>query len=580
MAFQDDLHAAAASPDLWEETFREWLQQQIYSWIQMEIPGWQPEFSPKYLRNSQAMMAACPGDKNAPSGLVYFKSVFDPCWSDEDLARLRKAGYAWLFVILSPCERFYEFESRLSEIAAQFPQLVLWRPAAPAREEYEKLRKFLSESSNIAVEKEPFTYRTNPGVRQILEELYVRRGYLIAGSDRRAIAPDIKNISVGNFLSARLASIASTSNTAVPSNAGTKITSEFQALQWAESLTGNPNIRKGSVEHARLQLADWMDSIEVFFKKPPEFPAAFMTVRFWRELNSTKSYALNLKPILHSLRAGSFTLEEAMEHVARYFGSDVERLLKWKQSLDNLSGLVRWMPSFLHAQDYLRAAFPLGQEKIDRLRLSLLQSLADTYPFLEPKARDEFDSRFFEFKKNYLELYFSIHEDFFQIISESTAESKIDPVALRNLDLLTGLQHTDKSYLNRVNILAKWVQRNKCGLPLRKILDRYPRCYCNFNPLANQQPAGMGPRINAAIQEGIDYYRTILRNCRDLIREELKIQQVEESVSRQMDLILSQNPISALKPQSIEVLNSIISKHSREFLLVIRNFPSNQVDGR
>jgi hypothetical protein len=90
----------------------------------------------------------------------------------------------------------------------------------------------------------------------------------------------------------------------------------------------------------------------------------------------------------------------------------------------------------------------------------------------------------------------------------------------------------------------------------------------------------MGPRINAAIQEGIDYYRTILRNCRDLIREELKIQQVEESVSRQMDLILSQNPISALKPQSIEVLNSIISKHSREFLLVIRNFPSNQVDGR
>jgi hypothetical protein len=144
---------------------------------------------------------------------------------------------------------------------------------------------------------------------------------------------------------------------------------------------------------------------------------------------------------------------------------------------------------------------------------------------------------------------------------------------LRNLDLLSGLQYTDKIYLNRVNILAKWVQRNKCNLPLRKILERYPRCYCNFNPLGNQPPAGIGSRINGVIQEGIDYFRSILRNCEDLIVQELEDQQVEETIKRQISMLLSLNPMSALKPQSIDILNKIIAKHQGEFRNSIRSYP-------
>ncbi len=584
MTFQDDLRFPDQPSDPLEEEFREQLQLQIYTWIQKEIPLWQPEFSPKYTRNSQALTAEFPGKEKTPGGLVYFKSVFDPCWSDEDLARLKGAEYAWLIAILSPCERFYEFEARFNEIAARLPKLVLWRPDAPSKTEFDDLRTLLLESSITAGGNELSIYRANPEVHQILAELYVNRGILIAGSTRQAIGRNIKNNSLQSYIATRLTAITTKERMPAASKEGAAagMAAEIQALRWAELLTGKPDMRNGSIENARAQLMEWMDSIEVFFKKLPEFPEAFMTIRFWRDLNSTKSYAQNLKPILYSLRTSSSTLREAMDPIARNFGSDEGRLLRWKQSLDNLGGLARWMPSFLHAQDYLRAAFPLGQVPIDSLRNALLQSLSEPYCFLEAKERDTFDASFFKFKKNYIELYLALHENSFKITDENNENSKIDPVALRNLDLLTGLQHTDKIYLNRVNILAKWVQRNKCSLPLRKILERYPRCYCNFNPFANQQPVGMVLQINGAIQEGIEYFRTILRNCDALIREELKLQQSEESVARQVEMILSRNPMSSLGPRSIEVLNRIIGKYPREFLLSIRNYipPKTSHPGR
>jgi hypothetical protein len=226
----------------------------------------------------------------------------------------------------------------------------------------------------------------------------------------------------------------------------------------------------------------------------------------------------------------------------------------------------------VHAQDYLRAAFPLGQDRIDALRNLLLKSFDEPCQLLDAKTRNEFDAGFLEFKKKYLDCYCSLHENSFLINNENNEESRIDPIALRNLDLLSGLQYTDKIYLNRVNILAKWVQHNKCNLPLRRILERYPRCYCNFNPLGNRQPAGIGSRINGVIQEGIDYSRSILRYCENLIMQELEAQRVDENTSRPIKMLLSHSPMSALKPQSIEILNKIIWKHQSEFLASVRSY--------
>jgi hypothetical protein len=574
MSFQDDSRSPYSTSDPREEEFRERLQFQIYSWIQKEIPSWQPERSPKYLRNSQALAAGLPGKEKSAAGLIYFKNVFDPCWSDEDLARLHKAEYPWMLMILSPCERFYELESRFNDIAARLHRCLLWQPDAPSKTEFENLRSLMFDLSAGDAGTESPIYKAIQGAHPILAQLYVHRGQLIAGSERCAIGREIRDGSISYFLSARLSAVTPRGSASAVSKerAPARITTEDQSLHWAELLTGRPEIRDGSTEQARAQLIEWMDSIENFFKKLPEFPEAFATIRISRELNSIRAVVQILKPILYSLQTSAFTLREAMDHIARNFAFDEERLLKWRDSLENLGGLSRWMPALIYAQDYLRAAFPLGQGKIDLARNSLLRALDEPFQFMEAKERNSFDLSFQDFKKNYVDCYYSLHENSFQINDENYENSKIDPVALRNLDLLTGLQHTDKIYLNRVNILAKWVQRNKCNLPLHKILERYPRCYCNYNPLGSQQPAGMGAKINAVIQEGIEYFRTILRNCEDIIMEEITLQEVDESISRQITILLSREPMAALKPQSIEVLNKIIWKYSAEFLSSIRGY--------
>jgi len=148
-------------------------------------------------------------------------------------------------------------------------------------------------------------------------------------------------------------------------------------------------------------------------------------------------------------------------------------------------------------------------------------------------------------------------------------EFKIDPVALRNLDLLSGLQYTDQSYLNRVKVLANWIRHNQCNLPLHQILEHYPRCYCNFNP-GIQQPAGSAAQINGVIQEGLQYFRTILRRCGHLIMLELKTQLIDDNSLKQITAALSDGPMIPLKPQSIKVLNRIIAKNTNEFLIEIR----------
>ena len=141
---------------------------------------------------------------------------------------------------------------------------------------------------------------------------------------------------------------------------------------------------------------------------------------------------------------------------------------------------------------------------------------------------------------------------------------------MRNLDLLSGLQYTDKSYLNHVKLLAKWIQRNQCSLPVRQILESYPRCYCNFNPSSHQQPADSAALIGGTIRDGIEYFRTRLRRCGHLIMVEMQAQKVDDDTLQPITALLSDGPMTLLKPQSIKLLNRIINKYPNEFVSEFR----------
>jgi hypothetical protein len=556
-----------------EDAFREYLQLLIYDWIQIEIPSWKPERSPAYRHDSQALNATVPGSENAPAGLVYFKNVFDPCWSDKDLARLDAAAYPWILMILSPCERFYEFEARLREIAHNLHALLIWRPDTPSRTELENLRRLVFAQA-AADEEAPAGGKSRETIHQILMDLYVTRGQLIGISGQRVISNEMGSQGIRQYLSACLTALSKSDATAI--SGGERISNEVddenQALQWAVLLAGRPDLQERGADYARDQLIEWwMNSVEGLSRRLQDFPEPFKTTHFWNEIKFVEGHTLALKPVLYNLRGGASSFRESMDLLGRHFAWDSGRVLKWKKALDNLGGLTLWLPTFQLAQEYLRAAFPLGQESLDRLRASLLQSIKAPLGFLEEKARGEFDKKFLEFKNNYMDCYYSLHEDALHLMSGLRKdEPKIDPVSLRNLDLLSDLQYTDKGYLNRVKVLARRTQRDQCNLPLRDILERYPRCFCNFNPCVNPQIAISVSRINGIIQDGIEYFRNVLRGCGDLILDDLKSRQVEEESLQQINALLGDGPMVPLKWQTVRMLNGVILNNSSEFLTELR----------
>jgi hypothetical protein len=347
---------------------------------------------------------------------------------------------------------------------------------------------------------------------------------------------------------------------------------QSRALLWASLIAEHPELRDQSPEHIQAVLMDWWGhSVEELSRKLTDIPVSFRTTRFKRETRFIERPLMALKPAIDSLRAGECSFWETMEHLGRSFGWSRDKLVHWKTGLESLAGLIAWHASFEKARDYLMAAFPLGREEIDSVRDSLMQAVDESHRFLEGRARRVFDEEFSGFKKRYIETYHLLHEDALHIGSGSRKDDiKIDPVSLRNLDLLSGLQYMDKRFLNRVKLLGRWVQRNQCHLPLRQILETYPRCYCNFNPCSHQQPADATALINGAIQDGIEYFRKRLRRCGHMIMVEVQAQQVDDATLQPITALLSDGPMVPLKPQTIKLLNRIIGKYPNEFLAEFR----------
>lgn len=352
-----------------------------------------------------------------------------------------------------------------------------------------------------------------------------------------------------------------------------KTAKNSRGVDWISIFIEMADHKNNTMENSREHLIDWWRySVERISKQIPEFPEDFRTTRIWREIKFVENYLSRLKPVFVGLQTGTYNLNETCDQLRNVFSDEKTRLNKWKQSLDNLQGFTLWLPAFYHAREYLMGAFPLGIEESDRTCKSLIQSIKDPYPFLEAGTRHRFDESFLAFKKNYISHYTSLHEEMRNAIRNvKKEESKVDPVALRNLELLSDLKYTDKSYLNRVNILARWIQRNQCFLPVSRILERYPRCYCNFNPCSIRQTSSPANQINGIILEGIEYFRLVLSRCRDLIVKEIKAQKPENSTLEQINALLGRGAMIPLKAQTVDTLNRIIRQNTSYFQVQMRS---------
>jgi hypothetical protein len=556
----------------WQEVeFHGRLQLLIYDWIKSEIPAWRPERSPRYRHASQALTVKIPEGDLKSSGLVYFKNVFDPYWSDEDIVRLENSPLDWAIMILNPCEHFNEFEIRLREIVTQLPILMIWRPDTPSNAELETLRSLVLGLPSHALEGEFPDDESIYKIQSMLNDLFIHRGHLFNASNQYALLHGLDNESTGCQISAHLSKLSLKKVRPAMPLESTPVETENQRNHWAALLTDITVLHESTVEAAREQLLAWLkQSVDTLSTINSSLPEDFRTTRFWNEVKIMQSLLPFLNTTAHDLYTGSISLPEAVDHFGSAFSWDEERLLHCKHRLNNLSGLIQWIPAFTKTRDYLNAAFPFNT-KFDVIRESILQTIGEPHRFLEAGARNEFDIAFKEFKKEYSDAYFTLHENALHSMNAlKKDEFKIDSIALHNLELLSNLQNMDKIYLNRVKLMGRWIQYNNCSMPLKEILELYPRCYCNFNPCSHNNMKGSIPEINRTIEDGIKYFRKVLRQCGHLIMLEFNNPSVDDDILKQVTALLSDGPMIPLKGQTITILNRIIIKHYNEFLTASR----------
>jgi hypothetical protein len=341
---------------------------------------------------------------------------------------------------------------------------------------------------------------------------------------------------------------------------------EKAALRWASLLCGRENVAGLSLLAAHNQVRAWADAF--FAGKPGMFsgelqrvPEPFLTTRFLAEVRFFNQGLEQLKELVQPPHEFRQDFVQAMTRVSQIFQGDEARLTHWRELGAEFPGFMPWLSTFANSYEYLRSAFPTAVEQVEETRKDLLKMAAEPHQFLYTPVREGFDCGFEAYRKGYGEFYCSAHDDAVHIVgNQAKLESRVDSVALRNLELLSDLDGADRSYLNRARAIGKWVQARQCSLPVRQILIRHPHCYCNFNPKGSGRLTGAIDQLNDAIREGIAHFRSLLRDCRVTIIQELKDRGIDDSHSKPIAALLSRGPMIPLKQQSVDILNAAIQK--------------------
>jgi hypothetical protein len=345
------------------------------------------------------------------------------------------------------------------------------------------------------------------------------------------------------------------------------------ALWWASLLTGRefPGGEPGAI----FAVLDWWGTaLELDPANPAgalhSLPESFTSSRLSTDIRALQFHLDRIKPFFDSMQKGESSLAEAMAQIARHFREE-ERLAVWKREVERISEALRWASVFESRRRYLALAFPSGQATIDNLRTELLARSLQPYDFTSGAVRDEFEVGFEKFKRSYIDLYHARHEETLKIASAAAGNDPIvDATALQNLEMLSSVNYTSKVHLNRIRVIGKWLQSHRCDLPVRDILEEYPRCYCNYDPTGITPAPALVSEMNRAVRDGVEYFRVALRKCSRIIIEELKLLQVDDAHSRQIASILSRGSMLPLKRRTVDILNQIIQLHPAEFIPVLQ----------
>lgn len=543
----------------------------VLDWFKEQFPDWHIETHPSQGRAPQSLMSALlPDLPQGPAGMVHFKDISDPLWLQGDLATLR-GGFPWVLLVLNPFERFYELDPFIDELSAEMSQLVIWRPDRPTMEESAFLRvnSLVSPASSGAfAQKNNHVSGSGSNALQILSALYIQRGCLVIQGTRHAIHQEIGNLGLPRYLTACLSCLAPA--VAIPREAS-QPEAEQPALHWSSLLCGQADAAGRSLFAGESQVLAWGaahldDGGLALLKGLKSMPEEFLTTRFREEVRWLEAAADRIRQILRCLGRREIQFVSAMAQMAQVFNGDEARLLHWRQIIEGMPAFLRWLPLFERSHAYLNRSFPTPDLHLEEIRNRLQAICTEPVRLLEAQERDRFDGDFDEFKTGYIRHYQSAHEDTVHIVSNrEKMKARVDSVALRNLELLSDLDFSDRSHINRARALGKFLQANQCDLPVGEILLRQARCYCNFNPAGDQLLMQTIERMNEVIQEGISHSRAALRAHKTAIIQAIQNLKADDPRAKEIAALLSRGPMIPLRPPSLDLLNQILQKHPAVF---------------
>ncbi len=556
----------------------------MFDWMGSQVASWRADSSSTPAAQSQSLIIPAPGFEAGLPGLVHFKSIIDPPWGNSDLDAFDRSPFPWVLLILSPFERFYELESKMRRWPESCPKIFIWKPRRLDPQEGGLLRSL---SVNYQNQKETGSPEARASAREIMASLYLNQGSLICRHGCVPFADEAAKECLSTALARHLGPMYEGIDTTSPhlqeeSRERLRADQEKDMLFWASRLAGSDEMMHLDVNAASEKLREWIrivldPEVGLLSAKLHPMPVSLLTERFCDEVRLSEGTMERIEPVLQRFSQGDLPLPEAIAQLRRHFRDDIGLLQNWRDRMRRLASMARGLPAFEHAREYIQGVFPVPLTGLETLRRTLLKALDEPDKLLDPGEREEFESRFEEFKKGYIDWYTSFHLSSSQASgSEEEKAPAPDPVAMRNLELLSRLHHSDQSHIRKVRMIARWIRRQRCPLPVREILQRSPRCLCGFNPMTSTPVEEVLGRIEAVAQEGIHYFRTSLRSCSSVILQSLKPLRADEEQSRQVSVLLSGSAMIPLDERGISLLNLIIDQNVEVFRPAFRISPGNK----
>jgi signal transduction histidine kinase len=272
------------------------------------------------------------------------------------------------------------------------------------------------------------------------------------------------------------------------------------AIRWAGLLTGISG-NASDPETLRNEFLAWWDTaarpqVEMLSTPTQLFPENFLTTRVWSRFGFFRAHLLAMRSVVERIRSEPDFVAQGVAQIAGQFSFDEARARDWVAILNSITGLKLWLPFLTPAREYVVTSFWSRDPQVDALRTKLANALEEPHRFFTPEARAEFDRDFLEFRRSYTELYRSAHEEINSLLESDDLTS-----ALRNLERLAGLEHSTRNSLSRIRLFAAGALPKSCKLPVAKILQTSPRCYCNFNPAEKERLLFVADRFRQLVED-------------------------------------------------------------------------------